>query len=155
MASVERVKGFLEAAGVGVRVIEMEKTTRTAELAAQAIGCPVGAIVKSLVFLADGQAVLVLASGDRRVDTARVQELLDVEQVEIARADVVKELTGYAIGGVPPVGHDHPMPVLMDRNLYRFEIVWAAAGSPFAVFPIGPARLAAISQAKLVDIAGE
>lgn len=151
-SSTMRVAEYLRGCGVGTGVVHLDKTTRTAELAAQAIGCPVGAIVKSLVFLADGRPVLVLASGDRRVSTEKLGKLVGAEQVTIARASEVKEITGFAIGGVPPVAHDNIDIVLMDEHLRRFEMVYAAAGSPFDIFPVTPYDLERIAGARVCDV---
>ncbi len=150
--SVDRVIEYLTVHGLGGKVIELDTSTRTAELAAQAIGCPVGAIVKSLLFLVDENPVLVLASGDRRVSTGKVCSLLGGEQATLARATEVKEITGFAIGGVPPVAHTGVREVLMDEQLRRFETVYAAAGSPFAIFPIAPADLERVAGARVTDV---
>lgn len=151
--STVRVAEYLRRCGIDTGVVHLDKTTRTAELAAQAIGCPVGAIVKSLVFLSDGKPILVLASGDRRVSTEKLGRLVGGEQVTIARASEVKEITGFAIGGVPPVAHDNIDVVLMDEQLRRFETVYAAAGSPFDIFPVSPVDLERIAQARICDVA--
>lgn len=150
--STERVADYLNRCGIDTKVVRLDKTTRTAELAAQAIGCPVGAIVKSLVFLADGKPILVLASGDHRVSTEKVAALVEAEQVVIARASEVKEITGFAIGGVPPVAQDNVCAILMDEQLRRFDVVYAAAGSPFDIFPVTPSDLERIAGARLCDV---
>jgi prolyl-tRNA editing enzyme YbaK/EbsC (Cys-tRNA(Pro) deacylase) len=125
-------------------VRELDDSTRTAPEAAAAVGCELGAIVKSLVFRgADtGEAVLALVSGDNRADEARISARVG-ETVLRADADFVRAATGYAIGGVPPVGHPAPLRTVVDEDLLRFAVVWAAAGTPRAVFPIDPAQLAA------------
>ena len=151
--SVERVESYLRERGLEIEVLEMDKSTRTAQLAAQAIGTDLGSIVKSLVFLADGGPVLVLVAGDRRADPGKLKSLLGSRRVMIADADQVREVTGFAIGGVPPVAHDHPLRTLIDRNLSRFETVYAAAGSPQAVFPIAYRQLVALTDGQEVDCA--
>lgn len=127
--------------------------TRTAADAAAAIGCDVAQIVKSLVFMADERAALVLTSGANRVDTAAVARLLDADTVGKADADQVRAATGYAIGGTPPFGHPAPMPTLIDRDLLDHESVWAAAGTPDSVFPLDPQRLVALTGGRVADVA--
>ncbi|CAM5562196.1 YbaK/EbsC family protein [Streptomyces canus] len=126
--------------------------TRTAAEAAAAIGCELSQICKSLIFAADGVPVLVLMDGASRVDLERVREELGADKVTRARADVVRETTGYAIGGVPPFGHRTRTRVLADRSLLDHDLVWAAAGNPYAVFPIAPKDLVARAGAALVDV---
>ncbi len=127
--------------GPEFQVLEFEASTRTSQDAAAAIGCTVAEIAKSLIFKsAQGRAVLVIASGVNRVDEKKVRALLG-EKIGRADADFVREATGYAIGGVPPVGHATPPIVLIDQDLQRFPAVWAAAGTPNAVFKITPADL--------------
>lgn len=132
--SVERVVAALRAGGVSADVKEFDESTRTAVDAATALGVPVGAIVKSLVFAADGAPVLVLASGDHQVDTAKVAHVLGAAHVGRADADLVRDATGFAIGGVAPVGHPHPLRTVIDTHLCSFEVIWAAAGTPKTVF---------------------
>ena len=126
--------------------------TRTAAEAAAAIGCELSQICKSLIFAADGVPVLVLMDGASRVDLDRVREELGAGKVTRAKADVVRETTGYAIGGVPPFGHRTRTRVLADRSLLEHELVWAAAGTPYAVFPMDPKSLIAHAGAALVDV---
>jgi prolyl-tRNA editing enzyme YbaK/EbsC (Cys-tRNA(Pro) deacylase) len=133
--SVARVRAALEAAGVDARVVELPQSTRTAVEAAQACGCEVAQIVKSLVFVdGAGEAVLVLTSGSNRVDEKRLG-------LQRAGAELVREKTGYAIGGIPPVGLATPVRTLIDEDLLRFERIWAAAGTPNAVFEMRAADL--------------
>lgn len=132
--SVERVVAALRAGGVNADVKEFDESTRTAVDAAHALGVPVGAIVKSLVFAADGAPVLVLASGDHQVDTTKVARVLDVAHVGRADADLVRDATGFAIGGVAPLGHPHPLRTVIDTHLASFDVIWAAAGTPKTVF---------------------
>jgi prolyl-tRNA editing enzyme YbaK/EbsC (Cys-tRNA(Pro) deacylase) len=131
-----RVAERLQAAGLDVVVREQDASTRTAEEAAAAAGCELGQIVKSLVFNDDRGPVLVLCAGDRRVDTVALG-------VRRATADEVRQATGFAIGGVPPLGHDRPLRTLVDSSLRRFDTVWCAAGTPRAVFEVEPDRLIA------------
>ena len=126
--------------------------TRTAGDAARAIGVDVAQIVKSLAFDADG-VVIALCSGASRVDEAKLAALLGGGPVRRATADEAKEATGYAIGGVPPFAHLRPTRVICDRGLLVFDVVWAAAGLPDAVFAIAPADLVRLADAKVADIA--
>ncbi|MER5940357.1 YbaK/EbsC family protein [Streptomyces sp. NPDC001928] len=126
--------------------------TRTAAEAAAAIGCELSQICKSLIFAADRVPVLVLMDGASRVDVERVRQELGVEKVTRAKADVVRETTGYAIGGVPPFGHRTRTRVLADRSLLEHDVVWAAAGTPYTVFPMEPGALVAQAGATLVDV---
>jgi prolyl-tRNA editing enzyme YbaK/EbsC (Cys-tRNA(Pro) deacylase) len=134
-ANAERVLSALRAGGATGEVRELDDSARTAKDAASALGVPVGAIVKSLIFTADGSPVLVLASGDHQVDTAAVASLLGVEAVKRADPEVVRAATGFSIGGVAPVAHPAPLRTLVDTHLGSFEVIWAAAGTPDAVFP--------------------
>lgn len=135
---------FLEAAkvlGHGVEVRRFPEGTKTAADAARAVGCDIGQIVKSLVFMADGRAVLALTSGANRVDTARLAELAGAAEARRANADEVRAATGYAIGGTPPFGHARPISAFIDQDLLGYEEVWAAAGTPDSVFRTTPDEL--------------
>lgn len=147
--SVERFEQLLEQQGLSGRVVRLEQNTRTAELAAQALGTEVGAIVKSLVVLIDERPALAMVSGDRRADLAKLARLFDGSKAEMARGAVVKEITGFAIGGVPPL---LGLRAVIDRSLFRYDEVWAAAGSPYAVFPIAPSELERLADARVVDL---
>jgi prolyl-tRNA editing enzyme YbaK/EbsC (Cys-tRNA(Pro) deacylase) len=154
--SARRVQAALAELGLdaeGVR--ELDASTRTAPEAAAAVGCELGAIVKSLVFrgAGSGEPVLVLVSGDNRADEAKLAAALG-EPVERADADWVREKTGYAIGGIPPVGHPAPVRTLLDEDLLRYDPVWAAAGHPHAVFAIAPAALVRATGATVVKVWG-
>ena len=146
------VARFLErTAGLDLEVREMSETTHTAAEAAAAVGAPVEAIVKSLVFALDGEPLLILVSGPNRVDTGLVGEYVN-GVLNKADAQMVKEASGYSIGGVPPFGHSTSLRCLMDEDLLALEMVWAAAGSARAVFPISPRRLAELSSAEIVRV---
>lgn len=139
-ASVRRVRAALEAAGSPAAIVELAETARSAEDAARAVGCPLGAIVKSLVFAIDGRPVMALVAGDRRCDIAALPAALGIAgKATRADADLAREATGFAIGGVAPVGH--ALPVVVDASLRRFAEVWAAAGHPFCVFRTTPEEL--------------
>jgi prolyl-tRNA editing enzyme YbaK/EbsC (Cys-tRNA(Pro) deacylase) len=145
-ASAQRVQDALAAAGTDARVIELPVAARTSQQAADALGLEVGQIAKSLIFRAvpSGQAVLVIAAGDRRVDEARISALMG-ESIERATPDFVRERSGFAIGGVAPLAHARPMTTYIDASLRRFDVVWAAGGTPHCVFPIAPAELVRVS----------
>jgi prolyl-tRNA editing enzyme YbaK/EbsC (Cys-tRNA(Pro) deacylase) len=136
----------------GLPTRSFPEATRTAAEAAAAIGCELSQICKSLIFAADGVPVLVLMDGSSRVDVELVRGELGVEKVTRAAADVVRETTGYAIGGVPPFGHRTRMRVLADRSLLAHDVVWAAAGNPHTVFPMAPKDLVEHADATLVDV---
>jgi prolyl-tRNA editing enzyme YbaK/EbsC (Cys-tRNA(Pro) deacylase) len=139
--------------GPDFQVLEFETSTRTSQEAAAAIGCTVAEIAKALIFKsAEGRAVLVIASGVNRVDEKKVQTLLG-QRISRADADFVRDRTGFAIGGVPPVGHASRPVVLIDRDLQRFAYVWAAGGTPNAVFRIAPADLIRLTQGRVADVA--
>lgn len=147
--SVERVRSALASLGLsGAEIVELDASTRTAVEAAAVVGCELGAIVKSLVFRAgsaevsSAAAVLALVSGDRRADEALVAAAAGAPSVGRADADFVRAATSFAIGGVAPVGHPAPLRTVMDEDLLRFDVVWAAAGSPYAVFGVAPVELA-------------
>lgn len=151
---MQRVVEALAARGFAAAVREFDVSTRTAADAAAAIGTSVGSIVKSLVFLAGDRPIVVLMSGANRVDLARLRDLAGAP-VERATADQVRGATGFAIGGVPPVGHVGDLPVFVDRDLLHYPLVWAAAGTPNAVFPITPAELVRLSGGQLADVREE
>jgi Cys-tRNA(Pro) deacylase len=136
-----------------VEVVDFPQETRTAQAAAEAIGCDVAQIVKSLIFMADGRPVLALTSGANRVDEAKLAGILGATQVRKADAEEVRTATGYAIGGTPPFGHEQRLDVVCDRDLTRFEEVWAAAGLPTTVFAIDPGALLEVTGARIGDLA--
>jgi prolyl-tRNA editing enzyme YbaK/EbsC (Cys-tRNA(Pro) deacylase) len=133
--NAERVLAALRGAGAAGEIRELSDSARTATEAAAALGCPVGAIVKSLVFAADGNPLLVLTSGAHTVDTERLVSALDLTSVTRADAAMVRAATGFPIGGVAPVGHPAPLQTVVDTALGRYDVIWASAGTPHAVFP--------------------
>jgi prolyl-tRNA editing enzyme YbaK/EbsC (Cys-tRNA(Pro) deacylase) len=152
-SSTDRVRAALAASGVrDVRLKEFAESTATAVGAAAAIGTTVGRIVKSLVFMAGDRPILVLASGPNRVDVDKVAALVG-ESITRARADQVRVLTGFAVGGVPPIGHIQTLTTYIDRDLLAYDEVWAAAGTPNSVFPIGPHDLVRITGGSVADVA--
>ena len=140
------------AQGVEIAVIRFTATTATAADAARQIGCTIAEIVKSLVFHADGRAVLILCSGADRVDGSKLAAVLGATVVRRATADEAKAATGSAIGGVPPFGHVTDLRVIVDDGLMAFTTVWAAAGLPDAVFPIAPGDLVRVSRGTVADV---
>lgn len=146
-AAVRRVQQALAAAGSDARVIALADTARTAADAAKALGVPVGAIVKSLLFRSGDRAVLALVAGDRNADTAAIARALGLTQPVVrADADFVKAKTGQSIGGVAPVGHAERILTVIDESLGRFPTVWAAGGHPHCVFEITPAELSRVTE---------
>ena len=139
--------------GVTIAVRRFPEGTRTADDAAAAIGCEVGAIVKSIVLMADDGPLLVLTSGANRADYGKVGAALGVGGVRRASAEQAREATGYAIGGTPPWGHATALPTLCDHDLLGYQEVWAAAGTPDSVFAVTPADLLRISGATAADVA--
>ncbi|WP_129116927.1 YbaK/EbsC family protein [Halegenticoccus tardaugens] len=148
----ERVR---EEHGLEIEVREFADGTKTAADAAAAVGCTVGQIASSLVFEADGDAAVVVASGANRVSEEKLAARLGVDptSVSMADAETVKSVTGWAIGGVPPLCHAGDPPVLFDETLGEYDAVWAAAGTPTAVFPIDPETLRRCADAESVDVA--
>jgi prolyl-tRNA editing enzyme YbaK/EbsC (Cys-tRNA(Pro) deacylase) len=144
ISSVDRVRRALDEARLPVRIEEFPASTRTAQDAASAIGTSVGQIVKSLVFLAGDAPVLALVSGSNQLDVTRLSSLMGAP-VRKADADAVRAATGYAIGGVPPIGFPTRIPTFVDRDLLEYATVWAAAGTPRHVFPIAASDLARVT----------
>ncbi len=149
--SVQRVRDALAAADLHPEIVEYAESTRTAQAAADALGTTVERIVKSLVFLADGEPLVVLASGVNRVDTAKIGRELG-RRIDRADSARVRAATGFAIGGVAPVGYPAPVETLIDRDLLQYDVVWAAAGTPSSVFPIAPGDLLRVAGAEAVDL---
>jgi prolyl-tRNA editing enzyme YbaK/EbsC (Cys-tRNA(Pro) deacylase) len=142
--AAKRVQAAADAIGLAIQVVEMTQSTRTAEEAAAAAGCEVGQIVKSLIFRgkASGRPILLLVSGKNRVNEKAVGKMLG-ETLTRPDAHYVRDITGYAIGGIPPLGHRDPIPTWIDQDLLAYDEVWAAAGTPETVFKVAPAELQA------------
>lgn len=155
-AGAQRVSAWLAERGHTQQPVLLADSARTAQDAAQALGVAVGQIAKSIIFrrLPDDVAVLVVTSGDQRVDEHKVARQVCAEGQSLGRADAafVKASTGFSIGGVAPVAHAGPVLTLIDRELSRFEAIWAAAGHPHAVFALTPAELAELTSAPVVDV---
>ncbi|MFW6332995.1 MAG: YbaK/EbsC family protein [Thermodesulfobacteriota bacterium] len=154
--SAKRVQDFLSAKGFSFQVQELPGSTRTAQEAAHSVGCAVSQIAKSLVFKEKktDRPILVIASGANRVDLKKIQKTTGLK---LGRADgnFVKERVGFAIGGVPPVGHKEPLETLLDIDLQKHETIWAAAGTPFALFQLNPADLTPLTRGKWMDLSEE
>ncbi len=151
--NVIAVQQRLEAAGSSSQVLLLEEGVHTAAAAAQALGVEVGQIANSLIFEVAGEPLLVLTSGAHRVDTAKVASGLGVEKLRRATPEFVREHTGQPIGGVAPLGHPHPVRTLLDRELAKYDVIWAAGGVPQAVFPISYPELLRLTGADEVDVA--
>lgn len=152
-ASARRVQQALAEKGLHLNVVELPGSTRTADQAAQAVGCRVAQIAKSLIFRArqSGAAVLVIASGVNRVDEKKLSRLV-AESVEKANAEFVRQATGFVIGGVPPVGHIQPLRTFIDADLLTQVQIWAAAGTPHALFALTPDDLLKMTLGEVADI---
>ena len=152
-SSAQKVQKELQARGLNCEVVQMQKTTRTAKDAAQAVGCEVGQIVKSLIFKTkqSRKPILVVASGANRVNEKALARQI-AESVKMADPEFVREMTGFAIGGVPPVGHLNPLTIFIDEDLQQYEEIWAAAGTPHAVFKLTPAELKMITNGTVISV---
>ena len=137
--------------GLQVDLQRLEASTRTVKDAASAVGCDESEIAKSIVFVADGDPVVCVASGRHRIDTEKLADVLDVAEVRQAAADEVRAATGFAVGGVPPFGHD--LPVLFDETLLEHERVWVAGGDPYSLFAVDPAELVRCVKARVAAVA--
>jgi len=151
--SAQRVQDALLGHGLACEVVQMRDTTRSAADAARAVGCEVAQIVKSLVFKGSQsqRPVLVITSGANRVNEKAIEQNL-AESVKMADPEFVRETTGFAIGGVPPVGHRHPLKIFIDEDLLQYEEIWAAAGTPHAVFKLTPEELIKITNGAVISV---
>lgn len=151
--NAQKIQNLLSTAGCAAVVQELPSSTRTAVEAAASCGCELGQIVKSLVFQLDRTAspVLLLVSGSNRVNEVNAGRQLG-GRLSRADAQAVQAYTGFAIGGIPPFGHLNQLPTWMDEDLFQYEVVWAAAGTPHAVFPIKPAELQRLSDAQRIIV---
>jgi prolyl-tRNA editing enzyme YbaK/EbsC (Cys-tRNA(Pro) deacylase) len=151
--SALRVQQALQELGLSLVVLELPASTRSSQEAAQAIGCKVGQIAKSIIFrgaLTD-QPVLVIASGPNRIDEAILSDML-AESISKADADFVRQRTGFAIGGVPPLGHTEKLEIFIDQDLLQYPEIWAAAGTPHAVFRLTPQELVSMTSGKIIRV---
>jgi prolyl-tRNA editing enzyme YbaK/EbsC (Cys-tRNA(Pro) deacylase) len=150
--TITRFRDDLHRRGGTGRVVVLPDSVHTAALAAEALGCEVGAIANSLLFDADGSPVLILTSGAHRVDTAKVAAMLGATTLKRATPEFVREHTGQVIGGVSPIGHPGRLPTYLDSWLRRYEVVWAAAGHPAAVFSTSYDELVVMTGATEIDV---
>src|SRR6266496_1371766 len=151
--SAQKIQDQLKSLGFDYTVIEHAESTRTAQEAAERAGCKLGQIVKSLIFMGkdSGKPILVLTSGANRVDEKRISEYVG-ESISRAGADFVRAATGFAIGGVPPIGHTQKMETYLDEDFRQYETIWAAAGTPNAIFELPTKVLEQITDAKVVRV---
>lgn len=152
-SSAQRVQEALNAYKLTCEVVQMADTTRSAADAARAVGCQVGQIVKSIVFegMQSHQPILVAASGVNRVNEQIIEQTVS-EPVKMAKPEFVRQMTGFAIGGVPPVGHHRPLKILIDEDLLQYDEIWAAAGTPHAVFKLTPEELKLITAGIVIPV---
>jgi Cys-tRNA(Pro) deacylase len=149
---VQRAEKYLKEFDTNLEVISLETSARTAVEAASSLKCEVGAIVKSLLFLADDKFILCLVSGDKKASLNKLKKNLNINNIEMAKAEDVKQITGYTIGGVSPVGHLKKVNIYIDKNLDRFKDLYAAAGHPNCVFKISFINLVQITNGSILDI---
>jgi Cys-tRNA(Pro) deacylase len=151
--SAQRVQDCLDETGLNLQVVEYPESTRTAQEAADRVGCEIGQIVKSLIFRgrSTNKAILVLTSGANRVDEKLISTYLG-ERIQRADPEFVRSMTGYAIGGVPPVGHTNSLTTYLDEDLMTYQTLWAAAGTPNAVFQLTPQELVKISNGQAARV---
>jgi prolyl-tRNA editing enzyme YbaK/EbsC (Cys-tRNA(Pro) deacylase) len=152
-ASAQKVQNALDEHGSNLKVVEFTESTRTSAEAAERVGVGLGQIAKSLIFKTKtgGKPVLVIASGANRVDEKKIATLLG-EKITRADADFAREATGFVIGGIPPFGHVQPIVTFLDADLFQYEIIWAAAGTPNAVFELTPSQLESLVDGAVVDV---
>ena len=152
-SSMQKIEGALNKLGYDYEIVKFEKSTRTAEDAAERVGCEVGQIVKSLIFRGQesGKAVLILTSGANRVNIENIKAYAK-EKIGRADPDYVRERTGFAIGGIPPLGHIHPIETYIDEDLLQFGEIWAAAGTPHAVFKMQAKNLQKMTGGKVITV---
>ncbi|MHB8171273.1 MAG: YbaK/EbsC family protein [Thermincolia bacterium] len=153
MSVIARVQEYVDRYNMDIKAMEFADDTSTSELAAQVLGVEVGQIAKSLLFLANCQPVLVVTSGDVRVDQKKLKKLLGVSKVRFADPETVLEVTGYQVGGVCPVALNKPVIIYVDESLCRFEVVYAAAGTPSSALPVTVEQLLTITGGQLADLA--
>lgn len=151
MGAIERFTESARRLGVEPRIRRFPEGTKTAADAAQAIGCDVAQIVKSLVFMADGHPVIAFTAGANRVDPSKLARVAGASEARRASPEEARAATGFAVGGTPPFGHPEPLPAYLDPALLAFQEIWAAAGTPDSVFPLPPAELQRAAGAEVAD----
>jgi Cys-tRNA(Pro) deacylase len=152
--TAQKVAEAAQSLGLNITIKEFTESTRTAADAANAIGCTVAQIVKSLLFMVEGQPVMALVSGANQLDEKKLAAHCNVSRKKVKRADAetAREVTGFAIGGVPPFGHIRRLPVYIDEDFQQFDIIWAAAGTPNTVFAITPQDLVTVTGGTVADL---
>jgi prolyl-tRNA editing enzyme YbaK/EbsC (Cys-tRNA(Pro) deacylase) len=151
MGAIERFTVSARTLGIEPRIQRFPEGTKTATAAAEAIGCDVAQIVKSLVFIADGRPVIAFTSGANRVDPSKLAQVAEASEARRASPDEARAATGFAVGGTPPFGHPDSLPAYIDPTLLAFQQVWAAAGTPDSVFPLPPSELVRATGAQPAD----
>lgn len=149
--ALKRVQSFIDKYP-DLKVILFDSSTHTSELAAQTLGVTVGQIAKTLVFTAESSPYLVVTCGDKKVNTKKLGQVLNVKKVKFASAEIVKELTGFLPGGVSPVGLASSIPVFLDKSLFEYDMVFAAAGTSNSALPVSPSRLQQITDGTVIDV---
>ena len=151
-AKLKRVQDYIDGFGLGLKAFELEETTRTSELAAAALGVEVGQIAKSILFMADAQPVMVVASGDVKIKSGKLKRIAGASRVKMADAPTVKEYTGYDVGGVCPLALPVRMRIFLDQSMKRFPVVYAAAGTPRSVLPVKMDQLETVTGGEWADL---
>ncbi len=152
MSVIKKVQSFIDQYNMGLKITELEESTSTCELAAAALGVEVGQIAKTLVFMADERPVMVVASGDNRIKSGKLKRRLGVSKVRMADPETVKRVTGYSVGGVCPLALPDKLPILLDRSMHRFPVVYAAAGTPRSALPVTMEQLQKITGGEWADL---
>lgn len=149
---ISRVQEYLDKFEMGLKPIEFKESTSTSELAAMALGVEVGQIAKTITFMADGEPVLVVASGDIKIKSGKLKRFLGVSKVKMADPETVKQVTGYPVGGVCPVALPNPLRILLDESMKRFEVVYTAAGTAKSALPVNMEQLQIITRGEWVEV---
>ncbi|MCX7770231.1 MAG: YbaK/EbsC family protein [Proteobacteria bacterium] len=152
---VELVKKFFEEKGISKEIVFFDKSTENSMKAAETLGVEQGQIAKSILFLADGVPLLIVISGDKRVDEKKIKKLVSAKKVRMARADEVYNITGYEVGGVSPVGHKTSLKIFVDESLKRYDEIYPAAGESNNMFPTTFSELVSLTGGSIVDVAKE
>ena len=155
--TAQKLAEFAHEHGLDLAIKQFSVSTRTAQDAAEAVGCELAQIVKSLVFVVNGEPTMALVCGANRLDLKKLAGLCEVgkKKVKRASADIVREATGFAIGGVPPFGHAQSLRLFIDQDFWQYDLIWAAAGTPNTVFPITPDDLKRVTQGVVADLRAE
>lgn len=151
---IKRVQQYIDGFGLGLRVMELDENTATSELAAAALGVEVGQIAKSILFMADNEPVMVVASGDVKIKSGRLKKCVEASKIKMADFDTVKEVTGYGVGGVCPVALKQKIKIFLDNSLKRFPVVYAAAGTHNSALPVNMEQLQIITGGEWADLSG-